>query len=283
MILENKHTDLFPPFLDRHGDYLLYNTFHQVKAFLLYPCGCDTLCQCETLREKIILTLNVHLYNQAQERKETPDNLRAMRFLLKIPDEDFFKKHYSEAYPVWLIQEQLGQEDRQKSFKVVAQLIEALLRLARTYELSLFKESRASITEALAMILGSAPLKTKAKKLGKEPRLCGEKAYSARLNAYKSVCHFIAALNFMEKNNSSFSLSTPDAKAEHVQQFLSVSHWFRKKLLLFYTPNIKHGALFSKKTLLSLPSWIASDDIDILIDPFEDKLQEINALFKKET
>jgi len=96
------------------------------------------------------------------------------------------------------------------------------------------------------------------------------------LNTYKSVCHFIGAFKFMEENNPSFSLTCP----EKIQSFLSLSHWVRKKLLSFRTPNIKQKSSFSQEALLSLPVWINSDDLQISIDPFEDKLQELNELWK---
>jgi hypothetical protein len=47
------------------------------------------------------------------------------------------------------------------------------------------------------------------------------------------------------------------------------------------TPNVKDNALFSEGTLLHLPAWVNSEGIDIPIDPFENKLQEIEAELKK--
>jgi hypothetical protein len=278
MTLWNQHTGFSIEFLAEHHDYVLYDVFHHIKALLLYPlnCSCDGLCQCEALRAKVVLSLNVDLYNQAQERQENPDLLSAMRFFFKIPDDGFFRKHYGEAYPIWLIQREFQEKEASNYFRIVDRLVWTLLRLAKTYELSLFEEPRASIKEAVGVILGKTPLKTKARKQEKVPYLCGEKAYGAQLKTYKSVCHFIAAFKFMEENDPSFSLDCP----EKIRSFLSLSHWVRKKLLSFHTPNIKQKSSFSEEVLLSLPTWINSDDLQISLDPFEDKLQELNELWR---
>lgn len=196
-----------------------------------------------------------------------------MKLLFKIPDDSYFKINYAQNYPIWLIQEKFQTEYTRRNF--VERLIWGLLRLGKTYELSILKEPRASINEAVSLILGGMPLKTTAKKLEKEEYLCGEKAYSAQLSAYKSVCHFITAFKFMEENSPSFSLAEP----EQIQKFLSLSHWFRKKLLILQTPNVKEKSLFSEEILLSLPSWVNSDDVHIAIDPLEDKLLKINTYF----
>lgn len=127
------------------------------------------------------------------------------------------------------------------------------------------------------MILGNTPLKTQAKKLEKEAHLCGEKAYGTKLNTYKSVCHFIAAFNLMEEREPSFSMPNP----QQIKEFLNLSHWFREKLLSLQTPNIKDKSLFPEATLLPLPLWITPDEVHTPIDPFEDKLLEINALMEE--
>jgi len=71
-----------------------------------------------------------------------------------------------------------------------------LLRLATTYELSFYREHRASLTEAVSIILGKTPLKGKKAKQEKTIYLCGEKDYTAHYNTYKSV--------FLQKRNPSF-------------------------------------------------------------------------------
>lgn len=275
MNLWNSHEDFSVDFLTRHHNYVLLNMLHHIKSFLLHPlnCNCKDDCACEEIREKIVLSLNIDLYNKAQKREEIPEKLYAMKLLLNIPDDNYFKLHYAQSYPIWLIQEKFQEESTRKNFKIVERLIWGLLRLGKTYELSMLNEPRASINEAIALILGGMPLKTTAKKLEKEEYLCGEKAYSAQLNIYKPVCHFIAAFKFMGENSPSL------ADPAQIQKFLSLSHWFRKKLLILQTPNVKEKSLFSEDTLLSLPSWVNSDDVHITIDHLEDKLLKTNAYF----
>jgi len=277
MSLWDNYKDFSADFLTRHHGYVLLNMLHRIKSFLLHPlnCNCKGDCACEEIREKIVLSLNIDHYNKAQKRQEVPEKLYAMKLLLNIPDDSYFKLHYAHSYPIWLIKEKFQEESTRKNFKIVERLIWGLLRLGKTYELSMLNEPRASINEAIALILGGMPLKTTAKKLEKEEYLCGEKGYSAQLNTYKPVCHFIAAFRFMEENSPSFSLAEP----EQIQKFLSLSHWFRKKLLILQTPNVKEKSLFSEDTLLSLPSWVNSDDVHIIIDPLEDKLLKANAYF----
>ena len=277
MILWDRHKDFSSSFLAEHHNYVLQDVFHHIKAFLLYPlnCSCGSLCQCEASRAKIVLSLNADLYNQAEERQENRDSLYAMRALLKIPDDNFFRKHYGKAYPLWLIQEEF-QKKEAYHFRVVERLVWALLRLARTYEVSIIGQPRASIKEAVDLILRKTPLKTKARKREKEHYLCGEKAYGMQLNAHKSVCHFIVAFKFLEGNDPYFSLANSEATLQQIQSFLSLSHWIRKKLLSFETPNIKEKSLFSEEGLLPLPAWVNSDDVHIPLEPFAVKLEEIN-------
>jgi hypothetical protein len=66
--------------------------------------------------------------------------------------------------------------------------------------------------------------------------------------------------------------------AEQITEFLSLSHWIRKKLLAIETPNVKGKVLIAEDALVSLPSWVNSDGIDIPLDVFEHKLQEIGVL-----
>jgi len=169
MTLWNQHKGFSIEFLAEHHDYVLYDVFHHIKAFLLYPlnCSCDGLCQCEALRAKVVLSLNVNLYNQAQERQENPDLLSAMRFFFKIPDDGFFRKHYGDAYPIWLIQKEFQEKEASNHFRIVDRLVWTLLRLAKTYELSEYGEPRASIKEAVQVVLGKTPLKTESQETGK--------------------------------------------------------------------------------------------------------------------
>lgn len=195
MNLWDKYQEFPPDFLSRYRDFVLYDVFHHIKAILLYPlnCGCSKDCACEATRAKIVLSLSVNLYNKARTRGENPDLLYAMKYFFKIPDDGFFREHYGECYPLWLIDEKFSEKSALNHFQIVGRLVWTLLRLARTYELSFYREHRASLTEAVSIILGKAPLKGKKAKQGKTAYLCGEKGYTAHFNTYKPVCHLIAA------------------------------------------------------------------------------------------
>ena len=218
MNLWDKHKEFPPDFLTQYPDFVLYDVFHQTKALLLYPlnCSCKENCMCEAIRAKIVLSLNVDLYNKARLRQETPDRLYAMKYFFKIPEDGFFRKHYGECYPLWLIDEKFCEKSALNHFQIVGRLVWTLLRLAKTYELSFYQEHRASLTEAVSIILGKVPLKGKKAKQEKAVYLCGEKGYAAYFNTYKSVCHLIAAFQYMEENNPCFLLND----LQKIQDFL---------------------------------------------------------------
>ncbi len=65
-------------------------------------------------------------------------------------------------------------------------------------------------------------------------------------------------------------------QSDPIEHFLSLSDWFRQKLLLLQTPNAKKKDVFLPEEILPLPSWVVPHDIDIPIEPFAKKLEEIN-------
>jgi len=68
---------------------------------------------------------------------------------------------------------------------------------------------------------------------------------------------------------------------DQIERFLKIAQWFRTRFLMLETPNVKEKNLFSEETILSLPSWVNSDEIDIPIQPFEEKLQEFYKALKE--
>ena len=282
MILWNEYPILSENFLKQHHDLVLYDVFHQVVAFLLYPSPChcaDAPCQCDLLQKKISFSLNLDLFNFLQETREDSEFLTGARLLLNIPQESYFQKNYTQAYPSWLIEKNFHEEE--KNFKAVDQLTWALLRLCETYQLSFLREIRTSISESLEVIFGNTPVKTKKREKLKDSH-GGEHFYKRQFKRYKSVCHFIAALQFMKKFKHKkyrelalFSWNQSD----RIERFLSLSEWFRRKLLLLQTPNAKKKDVFLPEEILPLPSWVVSHEVDIPIEPFEKKLEEINAPF----
>ena len=277
MDLWNEQRALPDDFLAQHHALVVYDVFHRIMALLLYPphCSCKDFCPCDSIRAKIILSLNLDLYNRTQEVNEDPEFLFAVRFLLKIPQESYFWKHYTEAYPSWLIREDFNRKE--KHFKIVDHLAWTLLRLFKTYELSYEPESRTSINESMTIIFGKTPLKTKRKE-GSKKGLGGEHIYNKQFKHYKEVSHFIAALEYLKKTNGQTdTLLFSWNQSNQIEHFLSLAHWFRQQFLRLHTPNTKKKNVFLEEELLPLPAWVKSDGIDILINPFEKKLQEINA------
>ncbi|MBY0273033.1 MAG: hypothetical protein K2X02_06485 [Alphaproteobacteria bacterium] len=282
MILWNNYRLLSEDFLRQHHDLVLYDVFHQVVAFLLHPppCRCDaTPCQCDLLRKKISFSLNLDLFNFLQEIHEDSEFLSGARLLLKVPQESYFQKNYTQAYPSWLTEKNFHEEE--KNFKAADQLTWALLRLCKTYQLSYLRETRTSISESLEVIFGNTPVKTKQRKSSQDAH-GGEHFYKRQFKRYKSVCHLIAALQFMKKPKhkkyKELVLFSWD-QADQIEHFLRLSAWFRQKLLLLQTPNTKKKDVFLPEEILPLPSWVVPHEIDIPMEPFAKKLEEINAPF----
>jgi hypothetical protein len=279
MDLCDKHKEFPKHFLVQHRDLVLYDIFHQIKALFLYPlnCGCIENCTCKAIREKIVFSLNIDFYNKARMKGDNPDYLHAMRYFYKIPDDAYFRESYGDGYPLWLIEEKFREKSNQNHFKIVGHLTWTLLRLARTYEISpIDRLPLASLTEALDIILGKTPLKSKSRTEHNETYLGGEKKYIYFFNAYKPICHFIAAYQHSAKENPSFSFADP----KHIQEFLEQSYWIRQKLLLIQTPNAKQKCLFTEDSLIPVRPWVKLDNSSFPLEPFQDKLDEINEFIK---
>jgi hypothetical protein len=265
-------------FLRQHHDHVLVNTFHRIKAYILYPlgCGCIKACRCEERRQQVILSLNVAYYNHLEDRCDDLFHLSALRHFLRIPEDRFFRRQQEQVYPLWLIKEKFQEQEAILRVRIIDRLVWTLLRLAATYKAFPFAEPRASVHEAVEIILGKNPLKSILRKADGQDYLCGEKGYSAQFTLYKPVCHFIAAFRLgkpFSPNSPCLTVMEP----EDISIFLKHSHWLRCQLLCLETPNIKEKRLFTEDTLLPLPSWVDSHDIHIPIDPFPDKLQAIIA------
>lgn len=271
----------FPTLLAQHEDVCLHGLFHQLLAWLLYPprCSCKArslppglvegtkgACPCDAFREQITLSLHLEFYNKAEGRRKDPTRLTAIRFLFQIPDDHTLRRNHGQSYPLWLI----GKEWQAKELdlKSVASLVKALLRLGRTYQTSGAYTPQASIREAIALILGKMPLKSKAGK--QDIYLGGEKKYSACFNAYKPVCHFVLAYQQVFDN----PLPVPGT-VNKIRKFLGLARWIRKELLRLETPNIKGSSLFANNALLALPPWVTAEHREIPLAPFEQKLQSL--------
>lgn len=278
MIQWSELKDFSDEFLAKYQDLILYDVLHQVKAFLLFPlhCTCEGFCACAELRQKVILSLNTHLFNRESDREKDLERLYMMRMLLQIPEDSYFRKNYGEAYPLWLLQEELKKRDMENHFKVVSRLIWTCVRLGKTSK-SFFNVREASLNEAMDFILGKNPLKTNIVEFQKPDYLCGEKKIAAFFKKYKSICHFVAAFERMREEegpNDSF-LFELHPRPHKIKRFLSLAQWFKEQLLLLKTPNTKEKSFFTEDNLLSLPPWITSDKVNIIIDPIEEKTQQL--------
>ncbi len=226
MTLWRTYEDFSPAFVAKHHDFVIWDAYHHVKACFLYPpcCACAKPCHCKEFREKIFFSLNLDIYNQAEATNVDLKRLRIMRLVLGISEDNFWRKHYVEAYPLWLIDQEFQKQEKEKHFKAVSRLVWTLLRLAHTYEMSVLKERQASMTEALEVILGKTPLKM----ASKDDYLCGEKAYGKYFADYRSICHFIAASEkIREEGINPLYLNNPD----QITQFLEHSEGLRRHLL----------------------------------------------------
>lgn len=277
------HKSFSAEFLAQYHDLVLCDIFHHIKACLLFPpnCPCKKSCQCPQLREKIILTLNTNQYTEA-ERFETPDRLAAMKDLCHMPEDHAFRALHAQAYPLWIIEKEWQNKEENNHFKMIDQLVWALLQLGKTSK-ACFLPPDVSLKEAIETILGDTPVGAKVIKLKKAAHFGGEKKYDALFKHYQSVCHFIAALEFCKRETplwESLFMSSPYPPLEFVEKFLKVAHWFRKNLLLLERPNFKNKVFLREKDLCPLPVWVQSDAINLPIKPFQEKVKKIlsNAL-----
>ena len=280
---ERQKTLLSPPknfsseFLSKYHDLVLYDVFHQIKALMLFPlnCACREFCECSEWREKVVLALNTHLYNQAQVF-EKPDRIFAMKALLRIPEDHAFRALYAEAYPIWLIDKELKSRENNNHFKIVDQLVWTFLRVGNATK-SNSGAQKVSLNTAMKIIIGDTPLKAKASTLKNETHLCGEKEYANNFNKYKFVFHFIAALEVCKKEipNWEYMVMGIYPDTGYIEKFLSIAHWFREKLLCLERDNVKGNVFLSEESICPLPRWVQSDNIDFPLDLSEEDLRKI--------
>lgn len=271
MITRKTYTTLSSECLEKYQDIALCDILHHLQAYLLYPpnCACKDTCLCDSLRKKIVFSLNVDFYNQALKNKESGEKLRMMKFLWEIPDMSFFRKNYTKAYPSWLIYSELKKREEEHIFKSIEHLVWMILRLAETYQISAFRQPWTSIKRAIQLILG------KNKKRENKTYFCGEKAYAQRLRDYRPICHFITAMEYMKKDHSLMT-------ADQIRELLSTAEAIKEALLFVETTNVKNDHIFVEKNFFSLPHWLQLDEVPISIEPLEDKLQEINEMLECE-
>lgn len=275
----NPYEEFSAAFLDKHYELVLLNIFHHIMAFLLFPadCSCKERCFCHGWRHKTILSLNTARYNRLCRVHEDSSFLHAIRALWSLPDEAAFRELYPTSYPLWAINNGLKKRETSGDFKIISQLVDTFLRLGQTYKVCM-NTREVSFAEATDKI-GDLPVNTKAPHLNDLKALRGEKAYRALFNRYKSVCHFIAALEFCKKEDpmwdSSWECLYPPR--EQVQRFITIAQWFRNSLLLLERRNVKGKVFLKGEALCPLPNWVQFQEIKLPIEPFKERVREIMA------
>src|SRR3990167_8635971 len=83
-------------------------------------------------------------------------------------------------------------------FAAIDRLVWTFLRLGKTSK-SCFGVPEASISDAVSIIVGDMPIKTKALNHKESDTRLGEKTYDKLYKQYKSILHFIAALEYCKK------------------------------------------------------------------------------------
>lgn len=271
-IVWDRHKQFSPEFLNKYYAFVLCDIFHHIKAFLLFPpyCSCKRNCRCLQLREKIALTLNVRQYTDAQ-RFEPSHRLKAMKSICYIPEDHIFRELHADAYPLWAIKKEWTAREKKGHFTAIDRLVWTFLRLGQTSK-ACFSAPGASLNAAVSSIVGDLPIKTKGSK-----QLHGEKSYDRLYKHYKSVLHFIAALEYCKKEIPKWEylfVNTVYSPVAFTEEFLKVAHWFRKNLLLLEKPNVTNKVFLREEDLYPLPPWVQSDDIDISIEPFQEKVEK---------
>jgi hypothetical protein len=204
-----------------------------------------------------------------------------MKSLWSIPEDHAFRELYPEAYPLWLIKKELKNREEKGHFEGVNLMVWTFLRLGQTYKVCL-GIPEASLSESLEILVGPAPIKSKLSKLKKAEQLGGEKKYIQLFKRYKSVFHFIAALAVCKKENPEWDRNWSCVYPPHepIERFLKVAHWFRKNLLLLERRNVKDRVFLKQEDLYPLPDWVQSEDINISIEPYKERVKAIRATAK---
>lgn len=282
-IIWDRYKQFSPEFLTKYYDFVLCDIFHHIKALLLFPpnCSCKRNCRCLQLREKVALTLNVRQYTDAQ-KVEPFHRLKAMKSICYIPEDHVFRELHADAFPLWAIQKEWKAREKKGHFEAIDRLVWTFLRLGQTSK-ACFAVPGASLNAAISIIVGDTPLKTKAHNAKGAKPLHGEKSYDKLYKHYKPLLHFIAALEYCKKEIPKWDflfVNTIYSPLAFAEKFLTVAHWFRKNLLLLEKPNVPNKVFLKEEDLYPLPVWVQSEEINLTIEPFQEKVKKIlsNAL-----
>lgn len=203
MKLYNTYEKFFSPtFIAKYHDTVLHDLFHQILAFLLFPinCSCRTACLCRELRESVVICMNTRLYNKAKKEKRDANFLHNIRLLLRIPEYNILTKYYLEEYFLRMIKQEFKQIDEENYFRNIEQFVWTLIHFNKPLESLPVRElGTTAKEESTKMNLAKKHLKTNAIELQKKSSPPDQKNFWEHFKKYKSICHFIAAYEFMKR------------------------------------------------------------------------------------
>ena len=250
---------------------LLNDILHQVIAFIAFP----SLKYNQDQRKQVTLSLNLSYIGQLETQGVGQNRIETARALMQIPPDSYFQENWNQAYPLWFLEKEWSEKEAKNNFKIVDRLVWTSLRLGATYQLA-FDDRRASLNEAIQVIVGNTPLQSKQS----TDYLCGEKAYASHFKHYKPVCHFIAAFEYMKSEDSQLQSLLELKETPHIERFFSLFTWFRVELLLLANPNVKGKHLLKADELIEPPEFLAFEPIHLEVETIPEKEQELLKLLK---
>lgn len=189
---------------------------------------------------------------------------------MQIPPDSYFRENWNQAYPLWLLEKEWSEKEVKKHFRIIERLVWSLLRLGATYH-SCIGERRASLNEAIDVIVGNSPVKSQQN----PDYLCGEKAYASHFKHYKSVCHFIATFEYIKSEDSQLQSLLQLTGTSCIERFLNLSTWFRRELLLLTTPNVKDNCFLKATELIELPEFLALKPTHLAIETIPEREEDL--------
>ncbi len=260
----------FSELLVKHRDIKIHDTFHQVLAMLLYPLHdkCGQNCNCAEKRQKVVFSLNVELFNRLKPTLTDKTELYITKLLLQIPEDHDFIQNWNKSFPAWLVYEQLKKQEIR--FKRVEHLVWGLLRLAKTNQQHA-GNNESSIKEAVRLLFEELQHSDTPKPFG------GKKAYDRAFRVFKRLSHLIAGVSFLNPETSPLATESDlySKTPEQINSFFARADWIKQRIESMKTPNVEGQSLFFKAPLVSLPKWVDSKNIEIPLEPFQTRVDEI--------
>lgn len=262
------YEDFSDAFMVKHRELILYMTYHQLLAMLLYPlnCKCGMNCVCKELRKMIGLSLNVDQFERLQPELTDQDDVHNLKRLLQIPEDHYFRQNCGKLFPLRQIHQELNAKDA--NFKRVCHLVWAFLKLAKINR-DRKKGNIVTLKGAQELALGKGPLKKK----NDSDYLGGDKAYSDDLRDYKPLCHFLAAFEFSQEQAPHRRLESQllDKTPEQIHHLFKRAQKIKCALPALKTKNVKDNTFFPEDILEDLPDWIENKTFELALNPTKEE------------